>query len=201
MFKGPSLFDITWKGGIYTLMLLVTYLTNTKRCKKPEKWLKPWHMGTHLKVLRESSPISTNMTGFRWFSLHPCALDESDLSIWSNKDEEPIPQQETRLHFTTIQELHRSLLLRRWRGLFFVAQRHVITGRGERCNRYRWERWVEETVLWTDKEDEWRLMSVVAGAVNTERRGGHHRGRPSQGDLLYTANSYSFCYLKGLATL
>ena len=36
--------------------------------KKPEKWLKPWHMGTHLRQLRESYPMDTNMIGFRWFS-------------------------------------------------------------------------------------------------------------------------------------
>ena len=36
-------------------------------------------MGTHLRVLRESYPMNTNMA---WFiSLHPCALDESSLSI------------------------------------------------------------------------------------------------------------------------
>ena len=29
------------------------------------KWLKPWLMGTHLKVLSESYPMNTNMTGFR----------------------------------------------------------------------------------------------------------------------------------------
>ena len=25
-------------------------------------------MGTHVKVLKESFPMNTNMTGFRWFS-------------------------------------------------------------------------------------------------------------------------------------
>ena len=51
--------------------------------QKPEKWLKPWQMGTHLRVLNESYPMNTNMTGLRWFSktLHPCTLDESSLSI------------------------------------------------------------------------------------------------------------------------
>ena len=42
-----------------------------KRCLKtwtPEEWLKPWHMGTHMKVLSVSYPMNTNMTGFRWFS-------------------------------------------------------------------------------------------------------------------------------------
>ena len=36
-------------------MLLVANLANTKWCKKPEKWLRPWHMGTHLRVLSELS--------------------------------------------------------------------------------------------------------------------------------------------------
>ena len=48
-----------------TLMLLVSNLTNMKRCKTPEK---PWHMGTHLRVLIKGNPLNTNMTGFRWFS-------------------------------------------------------------------------------------------------------------------------------------
>ena len=40
-------------------------------------------MGIHLRVHNESYPMNTNMTGFRWLSksLHPCALDESSLSI------------------------------------------------------------------------------------------------------------------------
>ena len=40
-------------------------------------------MGTHLRVLTTSYPMNTNKIGFRWFSesLHPCALDESSLSI------------------------------------------------------------------------------------------------------------------------
>ena len=49
-------------------MLLVANLVNTKWCKKPGKRLTPWHMGTHLRVLSESYPTNTNMTGFRWFS-------------------------------------------------------------------------------------------------------------------------------------
>ena len=53
-------------------MLLVASLADTKWCKKPEKSLKPWHMGTHLKVLIKSFPMSTNMTGFRWFSKKFC---------------------------------------------------------------------------------------------------------------------------------
>ena len=46
-----------------TLMLLVTNLSNTKRCKIPEKWLKSWHMG----VARAIQWIPT-WQGFRWFS-------------------------------------------------------------------------------------------------------------------------------------
>ena len=48
--------------------------------QKPEILLKPWPMGTHLKVLRESYPMNTNMAGFRWFS-KIFALGESSLSI------------------------------------------------------------------------------------------------------------------------
>ena len=56
------------RAGCLTLMLLVANLSNAKRCKKPEKWLKPWQTGTHLRVLSESFPRNTNMTGFNWFS-------------------------------------------------------------------------------------------------------------------------------------
>ena len=35
-------------------MLVVAHLANTKICKKTEKLLKPWQMGTHLRVLGES---------------------------------------------------------------------------------------------------------------------------------------------------
>ena len=37
-----------------TLMLLVANLAITKWCKKPEKLLKPWQTGTHLRVLSKS---------------------------------------------------------------------------------------------------------------------------------------------------
>ena len=37
-------------------MLLVDNMANTKSCKNPEKRLKPWHMGTHLRVLSKSYP-------------------------------------------------------------------------------------------------------------------------------------------------
>ena len=50
------------------------YLANTKWCKKPHKWLKPWHMGTHLRVFSGSFPMYTNMTGFRRFSKKNCVL-------------------------------------------------------------------------------------------------------------------------------
>ena len=43
-------------------------LANTKLCKEHEKSLKPWHMGTHLKVHGECYPMITNMTGFKWVS-------------------------------------------------------------------------------------------------------------------------------------
>ena len=51
-----------------SLMLLVANFANTKWGKEVGKWLKPCHMGTHLKVLSESFPMNTNVTGFRWFS-------------------------------------------------------------------------------------------------------------------------------------
>ena len=42
-----------------------------------------WHMGTHLRVLRENYPMNTNMTGFKWAPkyLPPYALEKSSLSI------------------------------------------------------------------------------------------------------------------------
>ena len=52
-------------------MLLVANLANTKWCRKPKKWLKPWHMGTHLRVLGERQGLD----GFQKY-LRPCALDE-----------------------------------------------------------------------------------------------------------------------------
>ena len=41
-------------------------------------------MGTRLRVLSESFPMNTNLTGLRWFfrkKIHPCASDESSLNI------------------------------------------------------------------------------------------------------------------------
>ena len=40
--------------------------------KKLKNDWNPWHMGTHLKVLSESYPMNTNVTGFR--SLYFLAL-------------------------------------------------------------------------------------------------------------------------------
>ena len=51
-----------------TLMLLTADLPNTKWCKNPLKWLKPWHMSTYLRKLSESYLMNTNTTWFRWFS-------------------------------------------------------------------------------------------------------------------------------------
>ena len=33
--------------------------------QKPEKGLKPWRMGIHLRSLSKSYPMNTNMTGFQ----------------------------------------------------------------------------------------------------------------------------------------
>ena len=67
---------------LLALMLLVANLANTKRCKKPEKLLKPWQMGTHLRV-GESFQMNTKTTGFQCFfkNLAFLCLDESSLSI------------------------------------------------------------------------------------------------------------------------
>ena len=51
-----------------TIMLLAANFANTKSCKRTEKCLKPWQMGTHLRVLSESYLMNANMAGFRWFS-------------------------------------------------------------------------------------------------------------------------------------
>ena len=51
-----------------TLMLLVANLPIQNDAKSMKNSPKPWHMGTHLKVLTESFLMSTNMTGFRCFS-------------------------------------------------------------------------------------------------------------------------------------
>ena len=61
-----------------TLSLLVTKLVKTKLWKNTEIWLKTWRIGTNELVLVRSFPMNTRITGF---SLCPCALDESSLSI------------------------------------------------------------------------------------------------------------------------
>ena len=64
----PKLINCIVITELLTLILVVTYLAKTKWCRNTEKWMKPWHMGTHLRVLSDSYPMNTNMTGFRWFS-------------------------------------------------------------------------------------------------------------------------------------
>ena len=39
-----------------------------KMMQKPEKYMKPWQMGTHLRVLSKSYQMNTNMIGLSWFS-------------------------------------------------------------------------------------------------------------------------------------
>ena len=51
---------------INPFITLVARLANTKRYKS-KKLLKPWQMDTHLRVLSESNPMNTNMTGFKRF--------------------------------------------------------------------------------------------------------------------------------------
>ena len=36
---------------------------NRQWCKKAEKWLKPWHKGTHLRILCGSYSMNSNMKG------------------------------------------------------------------------------------------------------------------------------------------
>ena len=57
-----------WRTSIFNPYAAGGQLANTKWCKNPGKWPKPWHVGTHLRVLSESYPMNTNLTGFRWFS-------------------------------------------------------------------------------------------------------------------------------------
>ena len=51
---------------VLTLMLLVAYFGIIK-LNNLKKLPKPWEMGTHMRVLCESYPMNTNMTGFREF--------------------------------------------------------------------------------------------------------------------------------------
>ena len=48
---------------VLTLMILVENLVKTKRCINPQKWLKPWHIGTHLRVLRERESSNEHQHG------------------------------------------------------------------------------------------------------------------------------------------
>ena len=41
------------------------YFDKHKMMQKSWKLLKPWQMGTHLRVLSKSIPMNTNMKGFR----------------------------------------------------------------------------------------------------------------------------------------
>ena len=61
--------------------------------KKLFKMTETLAHGTHLRVLCESYPMNTNMTGFRRFSIkdmHPCDSDECSLSIGRVKPS-PLP--------------------------------------------------------------------------------------------------------------
>ena len=49
-------------------MLLVANLAIQNDVKTLKNTPKPCQMGSHLKILCESYPLNTNMTGFRWFS-------------------------------------------------------------------------------------------------------------------------------------
>ena len=75
-----------------TPMLLLANFANTKWCKKPEKWLKPWQMGAHLRVLSESYPMNTNMTRLRrfskifaYFTIKPCLPGHEDVTPSSSQ--------------------------------------------------------------------------------------------------------------------
>ena len=47
-----------------------------------KKRLKPWHIGTHLRVLGQGYPMNTNMAEFRRFrKICTFVCDESSLSI------------------------------------------------------------------------------------------------------------------------
>ena len=69
-------------------LMLVANCGIIKWHKKAEKWLKPWNMGIHLRVLSECLiqwiPTWQGLDVFQR-SLHHCALDEGSLSIWRVK--------------------------------------------------------------------------------------------------------------------
>ena len=58
-----------------TLLLLVANVAITKWYKKPEKWLKSWHMGDYSVRAIQRIPIWQAFNGFQK-SLHPCTLDK-----------------------------------------------------------------------------------------------------------------------------
>ena len=49
-------------------MLLVANLAIKEKMQKSEKWMKPWHMVSHMRELNESYPMNTNIAGFWSFS-------------------------------------------------------------------------------------------------------------------------------------
>ena len=108
-----------WLLLISSLMLLVANLANTKWSKNPEKLLKPWHMGTHLRVPSESYPMNTNTTGFRLFS------EFRSISI-SIKGSAPIAK-----YFTTL------ALTARYHLLGF-SPLHRFESRMGQVRRYQW---------------------------------------------------------------
>ena len=52
-----------------TFRLLVANLANTKSSKNLKKMTETLAHGAHLRVLSESFPMNTNMTGFKYFSI------------------------------------------------------------------------------------------------------------------------------------
>ena len=55
--------------GLLSHMLLVAFLAKTKLCKNHvHNMIETLAYGTLLRVLSESFPMNTNVTGFRWFS-------------------------------------------------------------------------------------------------------------------------------------
>ena len=63
----------------FLALLMVANLASTNLCKKPEKWLKPWHMGTHERPQKElSNEYQHNRV--KMVFKNPYPLDESSLS-------------------------------------------------------------------------------------------------------------------------
>ena len=58
--KKQTLLEMQWVWlPLCSVMLLVANFANTKWFKKTEKQLKPWHIGTHITVLKERFSINT----------------------------------------------------------------------------------------------------------------------------------------------